>query len=109
MVYRKSPLRPPRLLLRIAATAGAGAMLSVGVAACGSSAGVDGVAALPPEDSGADHMDGDGAAPCETGCGIVVSPEGGDAEMVGGGVMVNPEAGADVVTGVIAMPDGGTD
>jgi hypothetical protein len=32
MLYRKSPLRPPRLLLRIAATAGTGAL--VGAVAC---------------------------------------------------------------------------
>jgi hypothetical protein len=109
MVYRKSPPRPPRLLLRVVAAAGAGALL--GATACSSNSPIEGSLPAVPNDSGADHSAGGGVAPCaDGGCGIVVSPEGGDAEMVGGGVMVSPEAGIDAnPPGVAPFPDSGTD
>jgi hypothetical protein len=61
MIYRKAPLKPTRLLLKVV-TLGAGALVSV---AC-SSNGLEGVAALPP-----DASDDGGDAQCLHGCGVI--------------------------------------
>ncbi len=57
MIYRRSPPRPPRLLLRV--VAGAGAIASIAsAAACGSQAmPTEGVATMP-EDAGDGGQDG---------------------------------------------------
>jgi hypothetical protein len=93
MLYRKAPATPPRLLLRIVATAGAGVL--VGVAACSSSS--------------------DSAAPP----GVVVSPPGDDAgdaasspTTIMTGIMANPDATVGCGSepcGFVAMPQDGGD
>ncbi|HTB72593.1 MAG TPA: hypothetical protein VK762_05100 [Polyangiaceae bacterium] len=94
MLYRKASPRPPRLLLRIAATAGASALL--GVAACSSSSdsvAPSGAVVSPPADDAGDAasnpvtiMTGimanpDATVACGGGpCGsVVMSQDGGDA------------------------------
>jgi hypothetical protein len=72
MLYRKSPPAPPRLLLRIAAAAGAGTLY--GIAACSSPPGLTGVAPAIPSDASDD-------APLACGgefCGIVYDGSVGD-------------------------------
>jgi hypothetical protein len=105
MLYRKAPPTPPRLLLRIVATVGAGALL--GMAGCASSSS-NGVGPNPPTDAadealnlgvdggGADldvfmGLVGDATLPCGGGpCGsVALPPDGGDA----GGLL--PDADAD--------------
>jgi hypothetical protein len=91
MLYRKAPPTPPRLLLRIVATAGAGALL--GMAACASSSS-NGVVPSPPSDAADEaELDAtpivtglvanppDATLPCGGGpCGSVAFPaDGGDA------------------------------
>jgi hypothetical protein len=111
MLYRKVAPNPRRLLLRIVATAGAGALL--GVTSCASSeqhgllpeapqdAAVDGSSAChpcgslanPPDDAEADasQVTPMGFVPCPTGvCGSApYSPDGGDA-----GAEAGPDAEA---------------
>jgi hypothetical protein len=91
MLYRKAPPIPPRLLLRIVATAGAGALL--GMAACSSSSS-NGVGPSPPTDAADEtELDAsrivtglvanppDATLPCGGGpCGsVALPPDGGDA------------------------------
>jgi hypothetical protein len=124
MLYRKSSPNPPRFLLRIVATAGASALLSV--AACGGDtggstgnpnpdaettgpcgAGPCGVVPLPTGDSGwvgggslpapTDAGPEARTGPCGGGpCGVVVMPhDAGEASIVGGGTMVSLDSGGD--------------
>lgn len=101
MHYRKSSPNPPRLLLRIVATAGAGAL----VGACSSGSGTEsghpcgsgfcGSAVMIPSDA---DVDGDAELRCGTGvCGSIGLPssDAGEASVVGGGVMVRPDASSD--------------
>jgi hypothetical protein len=106
--------------LRVVAVAGAGAVL--GVVACSSgSSGLQqfpGVVANP--DAGGDSgdsgfmgaTDGGGSDALDgfvdAGGGIMGATDGGVCEE-GCGLVGNPDAEADVVTGVVAHPDGGTD
>jgi hypothetical protein len=91
MLYRKAAPNPPRLLLRIAATAGAGALL--GAAAC-SSVGEphglvpmpNGLVANPPTDA-ADQGDSTGT-PITTG--VLPNPNPGPCGGGPCGVMVRP-------------------
>jgi hypothetical protein len=82
MIYRKAAPNPPRLLLRIVASAGAGALL--GVAACGPSDAPGSIVSVPHASDAATDAEVDGdqfaAGFC---CGSVVgappgiSPDGG--------------------------------
>lgn len=134
MLYRKSSPNPPRLLLRIVASAGAGALVSA--AACSSSepsgpcgGGPCGTVVLVP-DSGVDPGPPDaqsadvaaeaepGRGPCGGGpCGsVAIPPDAGDggepeaATVVGGGLFPKPDAEAEGgpcgggPCGVIIMP-----
>jgi len=127
MIYRKAPLQPPRLLLRIVAGAGAGVLL--GTTACGSNetghqvngvvampddAGSDaqeavvvtGLSPAPPSDAGEDAsaVVGGGVSPCHP-CGSVVLPQdsGTDASDLHGVVPFNDGG----FLGVVIMPGGG--
>ena len=60
MLYRKVPPSPPRLLLRIVATAGTSALL--GAAACSSTS--SGPIAIMPGDDASNAVMGFGAYPC---------------------------------------------
>ncbi len=93
MLYRKAAPGPPRLLLRIVATAGAGALL--GVAACSSSS-TSGSSPLVPSADAADNGDLD-ATPILTG----LLPNHPDATLL--------PCGAGGPCGAIALPhlDGG--
>jgi hypothetical protein len=123
MHYRKSSPNPPRLLLRIVAAAGAGAVVS----ACSSGSGqggdqYHGVGSAPavPSDGGGEGgcngfsecgggsayvppsmdagADGDAELPCGTGvCGSIVSPpsDAGEASTIVTGLVVSPEGGSD--------------
>jgi hypothetical protein len=134
MLYRKSSPNPPRLLLRIVATAGAGAL--VGAAACSSSepsgpcgGGPCGTVVLVPDsglDAGTpDAQSADATAEAEAGqgpggggpSGSVAAPpdagDGGESEagtVVGGGLFPKPDAEAESgpcgggPCGVIIMP-----
>jgi hypothetical protein len=115
MLYRKSSPNPPTLLLRIVATAGAGALL--GAAACRSSA--PGSVPIVPSDSGSEAQGPcGGGGPCGT---VVMPPDSGNEATVGGGVVVSPDSGADahvppdagneatVGGGVLVSPDSGAD
>ena len=94
MLYRKASPRPPRLLLRIAATAGASAL--VGVAACSSSSDspssrLTGSVVSPPADDAGDAA----SNPVTIMTGIMANP---DATACGGGVcgsVVMPQDGGD--------------
>jgi hypothetical protein len=93
MLYRRSPITPPKLLLRIVAGAGVGTL--VGVAAC-SSSGAHGLAPTTPSET-ADASDND--APflgCEGVCGFVLDQDActveNGCEPVGS-LRVPPEAG----------------
>ncbi len=102
MLYRKASPTPPRLLLRIVATAGAGALL--GMAACSSSSS-NGVGPSPPTDaadeaefdasSGSVTNPPDATLPCGGGpCGsVALPPDGGDA----GGLVPDADAEASPV------------
>jgi hypothetical protein len=97
MLYRKSPPTAPRLLLRIVATAGAGALLAM--TGCSSSSS-EGSATTPPSDASAD----DAVTPvCGSGlvCGSLAAPppDGGDSEDAGA---TGPCGGH--VCGTIALP-----
>jgi hypothetical protein len=111
MHYRKSSPNPPRLLLRIVAAAGAGAV--VGACSSGSGQGSHpvGLADSAPDagdnccpgvvDTGASDIpdgsaDTDAELHCGIGvCGIVIEPDAGEASTVGGGVMVRADGGGD--------------
>jgi hypothetical protein len=84
MLYRKAPPTPPRLLLRIIATAGVGAL--VGTAGC-SSAAANGTTTLPPSDASDD-------APMMEVHGIVTNPDASDPcnGFPCGGFVVDPDA-----------------
>jgi hypothetical protein len=117
MLYRRTPPNPPRLLLRIVATAGAGALL--GVAACSSSsdsAGPPGVAGFPPADA-ADDGESDAN---QIMTGIVANPDatigcGGSLGVCGsvgyipqdGGEDANPDATGPCGESPCPMIDGG--
>jgi hypothetical protein len=127
MLYRKAPPRPTKLLLRVVAVAGAGALL--GAAACSSSDSV-GSSVLAP-DASDDHASGgsvDGGH-YDGPNGVVPNPDGGDEHVVtglvdggedasddhvvsgavDGGIVVNPDASDDGPVGVIVHPDSGGD
>jgi hypothetical protein len=113
MIYRKAPLQPPRLLLRIVAGAGAGVLL--GTTACGSDtsggvyggvvmpgdAGSDareavvvtGLSPAPPRDAG-DAGEEAAAVPFDDGgfLGVVVMP--------GGGIQPAPDDAGQMMTGL---------
>jgi hypothetical protein len=107
MLYRKSSPNPPRLLLRIVATAGASALL--GATACGSTVGTVPDAAA---DSGNDAQGPCDGGPCIVSMGVMpVPPDAGEAGTVGGGVVVSPDSGGDArgpcnggPCGVVVMP-----
>jgi hypothetical protein len=123
MIYRKAPPQPGRLLLRVVAMAGAGAV--AGAFACSGSGDVQRAGFVSGAVDGGGH-DGQGdefvgggsdafmgfttdtggfttdtgvsdaftdSPVCEDGCGLVG----------------NPDAESDVITGVVVHPDGGTD
>jgi hypothetical protein len=107
MIYRKSSPTPPRLLLRIVATAGAGTLLAV--AAC-SSRGAEGLSPDAPTDA----SDTDGASSFG---GSMVNPDAalncgdeGSACYGGGGIFIFPPDGGDAGDGDAAMsPDADAD
>jgi hypothetical protein len=131
MIYRKAPPQPGRLLLRVVAFAGAGAALAS--VAC-SSAGVVAGSVETPHDAGLESGGHDGGfvgfmgvgdgggsdvfnGLADAGGGIMgatdgqapdANPDGGACDE-GCGLVGNPDAAADVITGVVAHPDGGTD
>ena len=128
MIYRKAPPQPGRLLLRVVAVAGAGAVLGVVACSSSSSSGQPVGGVVPNhQDAGVDSGDSgfmgatDGGG-FETGgfmgatdgqvsdvlTGTVANPDGGACDE-GCGLVGNPDAEADVVTGVVVNPDGGTD
>jgi hypothetical protein len=98
MLYRKTPARPTRLLLRIVTVASAGAALGL-VACSGETTCGEGSCASAPQDGG-DGGDG------HVVTGVVPNPEGGDEHVVTG-VVPNPEGGDDhAVSGAVdASPD----
>jgi hypothetical protein len=122
MLYRKAPPQPTRLLLRVVAAAGAGAVL--GVMACSSS---DSQGVVP---IGGGSVDGSAFEGGHDGAvGVTTNPEGGDEHVVNG-VVPNPDAsddhvvsgavdaccgvvpldgGEDGPVGVVVHPDGGGD
>jgi hypothetical protein len=113
MLYRKSSPKPPTLLLRIVATAGASALL--GVSACSDVMGVvPDAGGVVPDAGEAGNPSPCGGGPCGS---VVMPPDGGEAGVVGGGIVVSPDAGADAqgpcgghVCGVLVMPpDAGDD
>jgi hypothetical protein len=119
MIYRKAPPQPGRLLLRVVAVAGAGAVL--GVVACSSgSSGLQQMGFAANPDAGGDSGDSgfmgatDGGGSdvlngfVDAGGGIMGATDGGVCEE-GCGLVGNPDAEADVITGVVVHPDGGTD
>jgi hypothetical protein len=97
MLYRKAPPNPPRLLLRIVATAGAGALLAM--TGCSSSSS-EGSATITPSDASADD-----AMMLACGAGLVCGslaappPDGGDSGDAGA---TGPCGGH--VCGSIALP-----
>jgi hypothetical protein len=118
MHYRRSSPNPTRLVLRIVAAAGAGAVVSAcssgsgqGSLPCGGVCGSVGIAQPDASDDGggtesvgsvanfADASgDGDAELPCGTGvCGSIVSPpsDAGDASTIILGLVVRPEGGSD--------------
>jgi hypothetical protein len=113
MIYRKAPPQPGRLLLRVVAMAGASAV--AGAVACSSSGAVGSVPEPGDggsEDAVADHhvgIDSGGFMGfADGGGGLMGATDGGVCDE-GCGLVGNPDAEADVVTGVVAHPDGGTD
>jgi hypothetical protein len=91
MLYRKAPPNPPRLLLRIVATAGAGALL--GMPACGGMTNIEGLT-ISPTDAGEDGESD--AQPIFTGL-LANSPDANSSV-----------CGANLVCGSVALlPDGG--
>ncbi len=123
MLYRKAAPNPPRLLLRIVATAGAGALL--GVAACSSSS-ANGSSPIVPAADAADNGDLDAnqiitgvlpshpdatVLPCGAGgvCGLMVLPHDGDVgdEASPGESDAGAEAGNDAAADA-EIPDSGT-
>jgi hypothetical protein len=130
MLYRNAPPSPPRLLLRIAGTAGALATM----AACGSSLGPEGSAGLPGSVAQADGGSGTGddgsvgehmllgsLPSCgpntnqpECPCVAAVSPDGCDAATpdIPDALPLTPDAsdGATdgmIFNGIVAHPDAG--
>lgn len=118
MLYRKAPLQPTRLLLRVVAGAGAGALLacsssSAGVAEdpCTHGACDSGVVEASAEGGSDAHDDVfygsvDGSPPAEGGSdahddhvvvGVVPNGDGGQDASADGpvGVVVHPDSGAD--------------
>jgi hypothetical protein len=97
MLYRRSPLSPPKLLLRVIATAGVGTLL--GVAACSSSSATPDSQNLGPEGSAgivpSDASDEEVTVGCLGFCGIAVQPDacGNPGCEPSGSVYVPPEAG----------------
>ena len=123
MLYRKASPTPPRLLLRIVATAGAGALL--GMTACSSSSS-NGVGPNPPTDAadegvnlgvdgGVADLDAfmglvaypDATLACGGGpCGsVALPPDGGDA----GGLVPDADAEASPVDASFDGADTGVD
>ena len=102
MLYRKSPPTAPRLLLRIVATAGTGALLAM--TACGSSSSSEGSAAITPSDGSAD--DAASSMCADHVCGFVAMPpdDGGDA---GDARATGPCGGH--LCGTIALPQDASD
>ncbi|HEX3345088.1 MAG TPA: hypothetical protein VHS09_10980 [Polyangiaceae bacterium] len=130
MIYRKAPPQPMRLLLRVVATAGVGAV--AGAVACSSSSpeavgvipadgGQDSGYVMGATDGGDEQVfngfvDGGGGIMGATDGqvsdvlnGVAPYPEGGPCEDGGCGLVGNPDAEADVVTGVVVNPEGGGD
>jgi hypothetical protein len=106
MIYRKASPQPTRLLLRIVAGAGAGALL--GATACGGDDSsnhhiLNGTLVMPSSGSsegGADVSHPVGVVPFNEGgiSGIVIMP-------VGGGIQPEPEDAGHMLTGALALPD----
>jgi hypothetical protein len=120
MLYRKAAPNPPRLLLRIVATAGAGALL--GVAACSSSSSSGSTPLLPGDAADQGDFDAnqimtgvlpenpDATLACGGGpCGIMVLPHpdgsAGSASDAGGDA---PADGVDDATADADLSDGTT-
>jgi hypothetical protein len=114
MHYRKTSPTPPRLLLRIVATAGAGALF--GVAACGS--GSEGSAPATPSDNTpatcGGHVCGSIALPSDEDSGFPEASVSGEDDAKGctsvicDGSVSFPEASAPFPDGSVAfLPDGG--
>jgi len=109
MLYRKSPPKPPRLLLRIVSAASAGAL----VGACGGSSGGGSqdhtifAGSLPgvPQDAGDEEAVSVGGGSRCTDC--MPSDAGpSDAELMDGGFLVAPDSG---FHGTMAFPGDGGD
>src|SRR5450432_1655432 len=100
MLYRKAPPTPPRLLLRIVATAGAGALL--GFTGCSSSSTVNGVVVSPEAGYVPSDASDDASPPCGVVfCDIVSNPSDAEAEFdvtshPTGVVPYNPDAAGSV-------------
>jgi hypothetical protein len=99
LIYRRTPPNPTKLLLRIVAGAGTGAL--VGMAACGSSEIMGSAVGSLHDDAGAD----DGAVPqCLGLCGSGTEPDAGDS-----GSTVDADEGgnpcANHVCGTIPAPE----
>jgi hypothetical protein len=108
MLYRRSPLRPPKLLLRAVATAGVGTL--VGVAACSSSTSNGSVANAPSDTSDASDQD----APflgCEGVCGFVLDRDActveNGCETLGVSPAIPRDAGEPHDAGPLADADAG--
>lgn len=114
MIYRKSPIQPTRLLLRVVAIAGAGAL--VNMAACGGEvAGNDWHGLVENPDGSdvcsADHVCGSAPSNCyddagDFTCGVA---DAGGGFVDDGGLIDNPcvDDAGNPTCGLIANPDAG--
>jgi hypothetical protein len=109
MIYRKAPPQPGRLLLRVVAVAGAGAV--AGAVACSSSSSggsvgfVSGAVDGGGSDVGADQV----VSGSSTGGGFL-APDGGEEVGVGCdgcGLVGLDAATSDVLNGLVPPPDSG--
>ncbi len=92
MLYRRSPLHPPKLLLRVAASAGLGTL--VGMAACssGSSSAYSPEGSAPATPSDASD-DGSTIVECLGFCGFVVEPDEAGEPDADAGLVTDADAG----------------
>lgn len=93
MIYRKAPLHPPRMLLRVAAAAGATVVL--GASACGSTAGPGAPGFVGSSSEGGDEITVCNGFCVSTEAGTEAGPEAGN------------EGGGD--SGPDGLVDGSTD